>query len=277
MGRFGAFSGQTPTGSGLYSAGSSGGGGGGGNNGSSAALAASSAEALVQQGITTDGTYWINVPNVGPRQIYCLLSPTWNGGGFMMVMKATRGSTFQWGSSYWTSDNVLNESSANTSDGDAKFQTFNHYAGTDLIAIWPDLSNNRGCINSSRGTVWLQNNFNGSTPTILRPFFAADQERFISDASQWCGVVGFSQQRDVRFYGFNYRASGVDTRARWGFGWNENGGGLWPNGDEGSNDVHGGIGIVHRGGTRYSAGDYIGCCQNVSGFNRTARVEMYIR
>ena len=60
-------------------------------------------------------------------------------------------------------------------------------------------------------------------------------------------------------------------------GWNENGGGLWPNANETSNDVAGGIGMVHRNGSRYSAGDYIGCCQNVSGFNRTARVEMYIR
>lgn len=262
---------------GKFGGGGAGGGGGGGPDGSSSGQAAASAQALVNRGISTDGTYWIDVPSVGPRQIYCLLDGSWNGGGWMMVMKATRGGTFQWGSSYWTSNNVLNEGSANTNDGDAKFETFNRYAGTDLLAVWPDLTTNRGCISSSRGTVWLQNNFNSGSATILRSFFAADNEIFMGDASQWCGVAGFSQQRDVRFYGFGYRASGVDTRTRWGFGWNENGGGLWPNANEGSNDVAGGIGMVHRGGARYSAGDYIGCCQNVTGFNRTARVEMYIR
>ena len=254
------------------------GGGSGGGDGSSSDRAAASAEALVQRGITNDGTYWIDVPNAGPRQIYCLLNSSWNGGGWMMVMKATRGSTFQWESSYWTSNNTLNEGAHHTSDGDAKFQTFNNYPGRDVLAVWPDLSANRGCINSGRGTVWLQNDFNGGAPTVLRTFFAADNEIFIQDAAQWCGVAGFSQQRDVRFYGFGYRAAGnLGTRTRWGFGWNENGGGLWPNANETSNDVAGGIGMVHRNGARYSAGDYIGCCQNVSGFNRTARVEMYIR
>ncbi|BCU94690.1 MAG: hypothetical protein CM15mV6_0450 [uncultured marine virus] len=34
----------------------------------------------------------------------------WLGGGWMMGMKATRGTTFNWDSSYWTSNNVLNES-----------------------------------------------------------------------------------------------------------------------------------------------------------------------
>ncbi len=255
-----------------------GGAGGGGGDGSSSAAAAESAMALRARGINTDGAYWITIPNVGTRQIYCLLDSQWDGGGWMMVMKATRGSTFNWSSSYWTSNNVLNEGNFNTNNGDAKFETFNQNAGTDLLAVWPDLTANRGCFNSSRGTIWLQNNFNGGSETILREFFSADQEIFISDASNWCGVAGFSQQRDVRFYGFGYRAAGnLGTRTRWGFGWNENGGGLWPNANETSNDVAGGIGMVHRNGSNYSAGDYIGCCQNVSGFNRTARVEMYIR
>ena len=145
---------------GKFGGGGAGGGGGGGPDGSSSSQAAASAQALVNRGLSQDGTYWIDVPSVGPRQIYCLLNGSWNGGGWMMVMKATRGSTFQWGSSYWTSNNTLNESSANINDGDAKFETFNRYPGTDLLAIWPDLTSNRGCISSGRGSVWLQNNFN---------------------------------------------------------------------------------------------------------------------
>ena len=63
---------------------------------------------------------------------------------------------------------------------------------------------------------------------------------------------------------------------RWGFGWNENGGGLYPAGDQNSNDVSGGIGMGGSFGN-YSAGDKINCCQNSSGINRSARVEVYIR
>lgn len=255
----------------------SGSGGGGGGNGSSAGSAAASAMSLRSLGLTNDGVYWIDVPNVGPKQIYCILDPSYDGGGWMMVMKATRGSTFQWSSSYWTTNNVLNEGNFNTNDGDAKFATFNNCVADDIMAIWPDLSANTGCFNSSRGKIWLQNNFNNQDIS-LRQFFANDTEQFIQDANNFCGISQFSRQVDVRFYGFNYRAAGgLNTRSRWGFGWNENGGGLWPNANETSNDVHGGIGMVHRGGANYSAGDYIGCCQNVSGFNRTARVEMYIR
>ena len=63
----------------------------------------------------------------------------WLGGGWMMGMKATRGTTFNWGSSYWTSDNVLNEGNFNRNDGDAKFQVMNRFAAKDIMAIWPDI------------------------------------------------------------------------------------------------------------------------------------------
>jgi hypothetical protein len=51
-----------------------------------------------------------------------------------------------------------------------------------------------------------------------------------------------------------------------------------PTGIEGSGDVGGGIGMNYRNGTSlYSAGDYIGCCQDTTGINRQARVEIYVR
>ena len=98
--------------------------------------------------------------------------------------------------------------------------------------------------------------------------------------SGWASGV-FSSQTDVRFYGFNYyNNQSPFTRTRWGFGWNENGGGLFPNGDMNSDDVIGGIGLQGNQqnlGATYSAGDYIGCCQDSSGINRSARVEVYVR
>ena len=42
----------------------------------------------------------------------------------------------------------------------------------------------------------------------------------------------------------------------------------------GSDDVMGGIGMANGS---YSSGDLINCCNNTTGVNRTARVEIYLR
>ena len=41
------------------------------------------------------------------------------------------------------------------------------------------------------------------------------------------------------FYGFNYTNASSTASVRWGFGWNENGGGLYPNGEQTSNERFG--------------------------------------
>lgn len=71
----------------------------------------------------------------------------------------------------------------------------------------------------------------------------------------------------------------MPSKSRWGFGWNENGGGLFPAGNESSPDVAGGIGLSYLGSIYYSAGDYYGCCSynGVVALNRSARVEIYVR
>jgi hypothetical protein len=76
-------------------------------DGSSAAKAAPSAKYLQTAfGNNNDGVYWINLPYVGPTQVYCLLNPAVNGGGWMMAMKATTGTTFSYSSAYWTGVNT---------------------------------------------------------------------------------------------------------------------------------------------------------------------------
>lgn len=231
----------------------------------------------------TDGIYWINLPYVGPTQVYCLLNTAVNGGGWMMAMKATRGSTFQYSSSHWTSVTTLNSSDTNRNDADAKFNTMNYYYSKDIMALWPDIPWNYGS-SSTGGSVntngsynvwcWLQNNYNNGLRITPINFFNSASNLFFGDANNFTGKgTAFSSQIDVRFYGFNYTGNATGSN-RWGFGWNENGGGLYPNGDQGSNDVFSGIGMAAGS---YSAGDYISCCQNVTGINRTARVEIYIR
>lgn len=252
-------------------------------DGSTQALAATSARSIKTiKPSATDGVYWINLPTAGPKEIYCIMDSNYDGGGWMMAMKATRGTTFNFAANYWTTTNVLNETNTNIADGDAKFETFNRFAGKDLLAVWPDLTANSGCFNVPRGHIWLENNFwqAGTAITLTNLFNTANEANsFLRDANNFCGINQFSRQTDVRFYGFNYSNDQNLARTRWGFGWNENGGGLWPGGNQGSDDVSGGIGMTgtQQGQVNYSAGDFIGCCQNVTGFNRSARVEIYVR
>ena len=253
-------------------------------DGSSQSSAAVSAQAIkTLTGTNTDGTYWIELPGVGATLTYCIMNSAINDGGWMMMLKATRGNTFEFLSSYWTTSNTLNVLEANRNDGDAKFEVMNRFAAKDMLALWPDLGQG-GCISASGYPfIWLQNDFYGGTRIVPITFWNTVDRYFLGDANNFCGIANFSRQTDVRFYGFNYRnnqGTGNGTRTRWGFGWNENGGGLYPNGNMDSDDVAGGIGmngVQQNTGTKYSAGDVIGCCQNVTGMNRSARVELYVR
>lgn len=267
------------------------------NDGSTAGKAAPCALAIKAiNPSAADGVYWINLPGVGPKQTYCIMSSSYDGGGWMMAMKATRGTTFQYDSTYWTAVNTLNPTQTNQNDGDAKFDVMNYYPAKDMLARWPDITtSNGGSITGLGAHIWLQNNITGSHSlgtlasgvdngriTPIR-FFSGSSKLFIKDAKTYDGWQSgiFSSQSDVRFYGFNFLNTPAWAGSRWGFGWNENGGGLYPNGDMGSDDVFGGIGmktITWGSGTNgYSAGDAISCCQDSTGLNRSARVEVYIR
>ena len=119
-------------------------GGGSDPDGSSPEKAATSAAAILQVNPSApDGVYWINLPSVGAKQIYCALSSNHlGGGGWMLAWKCTRGSTFGYNSNYWTSSNVYNETSGlNLNDGDHKNHAFNHYVAGSIAAVFPDLNN----------------------------------------------------------------------------------------------------------------------------------------
>jgi hypothetical protein len=171
----------------------------------------------------------------------------------------------------------------------------NRFPAKDIMARWPDISTNGGSIPNTGTWTWMENNFNGGWRQSLISFFNSPSNLpytassnggsgyFLRDAKTFSGWQSgvFSSQPDIRFYGFNYLA--YDNRTgpavRWGFGWNENGEGLFPSvfvGPNGSNDVSGGIGMSSSFGS-YSAGDFISCCQDTTGINRQARVEIYVR
>jgi hypothetical protein len=257
-------------------------------DGSSSALAATSAANIkTLTGTNTNGVYWINLPTAGNTQIYCIMDSAYDGGGWMMALKATRGTTFSYTSTYWTTTNTLNPTDYTQNDADAKFNSFNYFQAKDVLARWPDIGSG-GSIPSLGSWIWLENDFIGGRRQELVNFFQVTYTQqnggaglFKRDAKSFSGWRGdtFSSQVDIRFYGFNYVNYNGSGQARWGFGWNENGEGVWPGAAgaaPGSNDVFGGIGLG-SGGASYSAGDRISCCSDNTGINRSARVEVYVR
>jgi hypothetical protein len=208
----------------------------------------------------TDGVYYILIDSQ-PVPVYCLMDSRYDGGGWMLAMKATRGTTFSFTSNHWTTTTTLNTGQTNRNDGDAKFDIFNTFLANDVMATWPDLL---------PGTVWIEPNFNAGTRTTMISFFNTVDNYNPNNRSPrnafWNGGSQFSSQGGNQFYGFNFTSNSA-YRVRWGFGWNNEG--SWA-----SNDVGGGIGMAAQS---YSAGDYISCCADVTGFNRSARVEIWIR
>jgi uncharacterized MnhB-related membrane protein len=234
-----------------------------------------------------DGVYWIDLPTAGPTQIYCLMSSTYDGGGWMLAMKAaatvmnpaTEG-TFKYASAYWTAVNTLNPTEVNRNNGDAKYHVMNYFQAKDMMAVWPDISNSgaeSGSIDNLTNWTWLQNNFHnsGSRTTLISKFSGAQvaYETSTSGTMNFSGFgsSAFTKQQGFTFYGINYTTL-ANASVRWGFAWNNET-------NQSSNDVSGGIGMGSNYGN-FSAGDKRNCCEyptNVLGVNRSARVEVYIR
>lgn len=273
-------------------------------DGSTSALAGTSAEAIkAETGLNTDAAYYISLPTVGPTLIYCRMNSAFDKGGWMMAMKATRGTTFVYTANYWTTNNTLNPSAANTSDGDAKFDTFNYFAAAKIAALWPDIPDNQnsgpggGKIGTGLGGWTWQEDLERTMPNhrlsdILPPrrtlydLFGADGRQWTYAANQEGGHANIRQQPNKsgigptdgtgpftsqgghQWYGFNYQRN-APRAVRWGFAWNNEG-------DQSSNDCGGGIGLGSSNRS-YSAGDANDGAADYGGINRSARVELYVK
>jgi hypothetical protein len=246
--------------------------------GNTAATAAVSAKAIKTAcPSATDGVYWINVPGVGAVQTYCLMDSKYDGGGWMLALKATRGTTFNYDANYWTTANTLNPANVNRNDGDAKYDVMNGFLAKDMMALWPDIPNvstESGSIDNLTNWSWLQNNFHnsGATSTLISKFGASQttyETNYNSVLSfNGYGTSAFSKQGGFTWYGINYTTFAT-AKIRWGFAWNNEN-------DQNTNDVSSGIGMTSTYSS-YSAGDKINCCETIIGINRSARVEIYIR
>ena len=224
-----------------------------------------------------DGVYWIDVPGVGPKQTYCLMDSKYDGGGWMLALKATTGTTFNYDADYWTTSNTLNSTDVTRNDADAKYDVMNGFQAMGIMALWPDISavgNESGSIDGLNQWSWLESNFNNGIRTTLISKFSGAQ---VTAETSMDGTIYFSgyktgifgSQPGFSFYGFNYTSGTINRRVRWGVSFNQEA-------DQLSNDVIGGIGMS---GESYSAGDVSsdGQWETVGGINRSARVEIYIR
>ena len=217
-----------------------------------------------------DGVYYINLPTAGITRTYCVMNPAFNGGGWMLAMKATRGDTFPYSSSFWTTNNTLNPTQLDLGDSDAKYEVFNRFPTTQIMARFPDVADG-GTIPGLGGWIWHEDL--PYSPTSLSNFFSTCPTTYLLENNEifnWQGHGNrgpFSAQSGWRKYGFNLTVG--NSQSRWGFTWNNE------VGEANSSDVYSGIGL---GGPRsHSAGDGIGCCQSYTGVNRTMRMEMYVR
>lgn len=247
----------------------------GAGDGKTAATAGTSALQIKQDyPSSTDGVYWINLPSVGVKQVYCLMNSIYDGGGWMLAMKATRGTTFSYSSTYWTTNNTLNTTDLTRNDANAKYDVMNTFAAKDIMALWPDIANistESGSIDGLTEWSWLQNNFHGGSRITMLSKLNGAQTAYYTSTNGSMNFTGwrngiFSSQQGYSFYGTNYTGNS-GARVRWGFAWNNET-------DQNTNDVSGGIGLDYGS---FSAGDVIGCCNNTTGINRSARVEVYVR
>jgi len=241
-------------------------------------------------GTNTDGVYYILVNGIS-TPIHCLMNDCYDGGGWMMLMKGTRGSTFQYSSNYWTSKNTLNAGDLTRNDADAKYDTFNYSTVKDVLAIWPDIPStsytnpyeqNGGSIFVDDGWTWMVNNWNETTRTTPFTGFNTQNRLPHQYTTNWMQTYGINNpfryngfggwcSRQTGAYQHIFYSTGNNANVRWGFLFNNETNAL------STCDVFCGIGM--GGIANQSAGDFNlnpGVWTPV-GINRTARFEMYGR
>ena len=235
-----------------------------------------------------DGVYYILVNGIS-TPVHCLMNDCYDGGGWMMLMKGTTGTTFQYSSNYWTSKNTLNASDLTRNDADAKYDTFNYSTVKDVLAIWPDIPStgytnpygqNGGSIFVSDGWTWMVNNWNETSRITPLTGFSTTrlphqnstspfQTYGINNPYRYNGFGGWCSRQSGSYQHVFYSV-GNNANVRWGFLFNNESYEL------NTCDVFCGIGM--GGLANYSAGDYNnGGAWAPVGINRTARFEMYGR
>lgn len=207
------------------------------------------------------------------------MNDCYDGGGWMLLMKAARGTTFDYYSNYWTTANTLNPTATHRVDGDAKYDSFNYAYIKDVMAIWPDVPSksytnivgkNGGSLNLEDGWCWKVDNWIGNYKTTALSGFQTSRDVLACGNPAvyrgWSTSIWSNQGGVYRHVFGGGSHLNANRKVRWGFLWNNEG-------HYESIDAVGGIGIEPNS---YSAGDWYGCC-GTAGLNRNMRVELYGR
>jgi hypothetical protein len=226
----------------------------------------------------TDGTYYI-LCNGTSTPTLCLMNDKYDGGGWMMIMKANSEAVFEYYSSYWTTANTLHSSDLTRNNSNAKYDVFNYIPVKDVMAIWPynDCGYIGGNFTVNDGWVWQINNwYNSGTKITPLAGFQIPRDAIPSNPFSFPGLnqnlwsTQTGQYRHV-LGGINYLTSAIYYNMRWGFIWNNEA-------EFNSCDVGGGLGFYNgRGLSARSAGDALNCCQVTTGLNRAMRYELFGR
>jgi hypothetical protein len=207
------------------------------------------------------------------------MDPKWDGGGWMLIMKAAQGSTFNWNSTHWTTTSTLNPTDTTTTVADAKFDVFNSVPVTDVMAVWPasdvGAGNTGGSLAVSDGWVWLVKNWYTGAITPLAGF-QIDRDATPADIFSFSGFSTsspiWSYQTGLRAHVFGSGAhiTGPDVCiTRWGFLWNNEPGTTY------TQDAFAGIGLNNpsSSGGDFWFWEYV----DKKGFNRNIAWLMYGR
>ena len=140
-----------------------------------------------------------------------------DGGGWTLLLKtAADSSTFEYDSTHWSTDSVLNEGDVSTDPTDAKYATFNHMLATEFLAVWPEFSDDFSWRIGPFEPNTALNFFNRDDPLVLDSDMGG---RGIEAVPEEFNQEHFSYASGGNFqYGVNL-ADGVHTSVRWGFSW----------------------------------------------------------
>ncbi len=185
-------------------------------------------------GTTANGVYWLNV-NGTATQTYLALDTAYpDGGGWFLGMKGTRtGTTFNYASTYWTSQSTtLVPDYNNDVASEAKYNAFNYLPITQLVAVFKDRATynfsttGTGVLGASSfgGHTWKENI---SSQTMFSRFTTAGElgkgtgalprYDYYRESNSASANLVFAYQNGYYKYGFAYDNNGINPSAyRWG-------------------------------------------------------------
>lgn len=150
-----------------------------------------------------DNYYWVTLPNIGDRWIYCIMDTSYFGGGWLLAMRGVRGSkTFNYYSNYWTnSTSTLNSDFTNIS-----------------LAIEPD--NDKVDLNVSSIGNKIFNDYTGNQDKINK--LDAKYDTFNNyPASEWMAIFYFKNDNDVIYKGGDELTNLTSQELKKGWVWYE--------------------------------------------------------